>query len=113
MSVSMNCFTHLKRISEIAPMVLVISSPFSMVHYCIGGALRERLSLVPICGKIIGLCAVAGVGILSLVEVVVLRLLLPRLRLNLMSFELNAPSLIRVPIRRVVVIVPFVLVQEN
>lgn len=113
MSVSRNCFTHLKKISEIAPMVLVISSPFSIVYYSIGGALRERLSLIPICGKIIGLCTIAGVGIISLVELVVLWLLLPCLRLTLISIELNAPSLIRVPIRRVVVIVPFVLVREN
>lgn len=106
-----NRFTHLKRISGTVPVVLVISS-FSVVHHSLVAALRECLSLILVCGKIIGLCADAGVGILSLVELEVLWLLVPclRQRLSLMSVELNAQSLIRVLIRRVVNIVTFILI---
>lgn len=108
----MNRFTHRKRISGIVPMLLVISSSFPVVHHSIVTALRELLGLVFVCGKIIGLCADAGVGILSRVELVVLWLRAPRLRqrLTLMPVELNTPSLIRVPIRGVVVIVTFILI---
>lgn len=66
-----------------------------------------------VCGKLIGLGTVTGVGILSRVELVVFWRLAPCLRLNRMSGELNTPSLIRVPIRGVVVIVTVILIQEN
>lgn len=106
-----NCFAHLKWISGTVRVVLVISS-FSCVHQSIVVALRESLSLILVCGKIIGLCADAGVGILSLAELVVLWLLVPclRQRLCLMFVELNTQSLIRVLIGRVVAIVTFILI---
>lgn len=104
-------FTHLKRISRTVPVILVISS-FSVVHPSIVAALRECLSLILICGKIIGLCTDASVGILSLVELVVLWLLAPclRQRLSVMSIELSTQSLIRVLIRRLVVIITVILI---
>lgn len=109
----LNRFTHLKEISGTVPVVLIVSSSsFSVVHHSVVAALRECLSLVLVCGKIVGLCADAGVGILSLVELVVLWLMAPRLRqrLSLMSVELNTQSLIRVLIRRVAVVVAFILI---
>lgn len=112
MRVFANSFTHLKRISGTVPVILVISSSISVVHPSIVAALRECLSLILICGKIIGLCADASVGILSLVELVILWLLAPclRQRLSLMSIELSTQSLIRVLIRRLVVIITVILI---
>lgn len=104
-------FIYLKRISGIVPLVLVVSSSFPVVHRSVIVALRERLRRVFVCGKLIGLGTNTGVGILSRVELVVMWR--PCLRLDLMSGELNTPSLIRAPIRGVVVIVTFILIQEN
>lgn len=107
-----NRFTHRKRISRIVPALLVISLSFPVVHHSIITALRQPLGLIFVCGKIIGLCADAGVGILSRVELGVLWLLAPRVRqrLTMMPVELNTPSLIRVTIRVVFVIVTFILI---
>lgn len=107
-----NRVTHLKRIFGTVPVDLVISSSSSIAHYRFVAALGECLRLIFVRGKIIGLCADAGVGILFLVELVVLWRLAPCLgqRLSLMSVELNTQSLIRVLIRRVVVIVTFILI---
>lgn len=107
-----NCVTHLKRISGIAPLVLVISSSVSVVHGIIA-ALGECPSVILVCGKIIGVRVDAVVGILPLVELVVLRLVVPCLRqwLTLMSVELNTPGLIRVLVRSVLGVVTFILRQ--
>lgn len=110
--VHVTCLIYLKRISGIVPLVLVASSSFPVVHRSVIVALRERLRRVFVCGKLIGLIGTnTGVGILSRVELVVLWR--PRLRLNLVSGELNAPSLVGVPVGGAVVIVTVILIQEN
>lgn len=111
--VHVTCVIYLKRISGILPLVLVASSSFPVEHRSVVVALRERLRRVLVGGRLTGLGTNTGVGILSRVELVVMWRLAPCLRLHLMSGELNTPSLIRVPLRGVGVIVTFILIEEN
>lgn len=108
----------------VVPVVLVVSaSSLSIIHYSIIRALRVRFRIILICGEIIGLhrffCAHAGVCIISMGELMILRLLVPgvrqrlTLRVSPMSIDLNSSILISVFLMRALIIVNFIVLQRD
>lgn len=99
------------------PIVLVtVSVPATVVHHGIFGTFGVRFRLI-LCCEVIGLhgffCVDAAIRIFPRSVLIILVLLAPSLGRGLTAIDLRMLGLIRVAIRRVWIVVCFILIQKE
>lgn len=99
------------------PIVLVVSVPATVVHHGVFGTFGVRLRLILCCGEVVGLhgffCVDAAIRIFPRSVLIISVLPAPSLGRGLTPIDLRMLGLIRVAIRRVWVVVCFILIQKD
>lgn len=97
--------------------VLVVSVSATVVHHSIFSTFGIRFRLILCCGEVIGLhgffCVDAAIRIFPRSVLIILVLLAPSLGRGLTSIDLRMLGLVRVAIRRVWIVVGFILIQTE